>query len=314
MLRAVFYDGVKTRELNYEDAVRASALANGLVWLDVPSPGERDIRRLSKDFGLHPSAAEDWFAPLRRPGVKDYGGHLLLTLTVVDDDLETHDIFVFAGRHFILTFHHGEIATLKAAFRTASDTGANMTKGADYLLFCISDSLIDTFFPVLDGIDMRVAAIENKILADPRERVPTQLFEVKRQCLHLRKVLGPLRDIFTTLSRVDIPLIRPEMRPYFISIYDHILRLHDTVDTYRDLLTSALEVYLSAQSNRMNEVMKTLTIIATIMMPLTVITGIYGMNFRIPELEWRFGYHTVLFSMGLIVIAMLVWFRKRKWL
>lgn len=318
-MRSVYWNnGIKGKDFSYEEAVRIAKAGEGLLWLDVDIRQDQEMHRLVADFALHPSAANDWAASHQRPRIKDFGSYIYVLLSAIsriDHETEMADVLIFVGKNFVITAHNKDIAPLGHLFESTSQAGAAISKGREYLLFYIADSLVDTFFPAFDKIDSRVANVESRILMDnPRERVLNNLFQIKRQCLYMRKVLGPMRDVFSTLSRVDMQLINPEFRPYFMSIYDHILRLFDTVDTYRDILSSALEVYLSAQSNRMNEIMKTLTIIATIMMPLTVVTGIYGMNFDIPELRWKYGYHMVLIVMALISAGMLAWFRHRRWI
>jgi len=251
-----------------------------------------------------------------RPKVKEFDTYLYVVLNCMDDSLhDAPSLAVIIGKNLLLTIHKDRLGPLDALLKQCAGETSLLSKGTDSVFLALADDIVNGFFPALDKMDGRVGFVESRVLNEGRERILNHLFLLKRQCLYLRKLLGPLRDVFSTLARMDTKFIRPALRPNFLSIYDHTLRLFETVDTYRDLLSSALEVYLSAQSNRMNEIMKTLTIIATIMMPLTVITGIYGMNFPgMPEFRWKFGYQSVMAAMGVITLGMLMWFRKRRWL
>lgn len=326
-MRFIHYDGTAVRgDLTYESAVAAfhsseaasatTCPSQGLLWVDLPSPSAGQLEGVIADFALHPSLGGDWSSVRHRPKAREFDNYLLVVLNCIDDSLQdARSLFVVVGRNLLLTIHKEAIGPLDALMKKCAGDASPMARGADYLLLMLADDIVDRFFPALDKIDGRVGYIESRVLNEGRERILNHLFLLKRQCLYLRKLLGPLRDVFSTLARMDSKFVRPVLRPQFLGIYDHTLRLFETVDTYRDLLSSALEVYLSAQSNRMNEIMKTLTIIATIMMPLTVITGIYGMNFPgIPEFKWKLGYQAVLAVMSAITVGMLVWFRKRRWL
>jgi len=316
-MRFAHYDGAAVAtDLTYESAVAFFNSSQGLLWVDLPNPSIPQLERVIADFALHPSLSGDWATVRHRPKAREFDNYLLVVLNCIDDSLQdARSLFVIVGRNLLLTMHREAIGPLDALMKECDRDSPPMARGADYMFLKLADDIVDRFFPALDKIDGRVGYIESRVLNEGRERILNHLFLLKRQCLYLRKLLGPLRDVFSTLSRMDSKFVRPMLRSQFLMIYDHTLRLFETVDTYRDLLSSALEVYLSAQSNRMNEIMKTLTIIATIMMPLTVITGIYGMNFPgIPEFKWKLGYQAVLAVMAVITVGMLVWFRKRRWL
>jgi len=316
-MRFVHWDGtVRARDLSRDDALRAFRSAQGLLWVDLANPSPRQLEQAVEDFSLNSSLASEWVDAHPRPKVKEFETYLYVVLSCMDNRLqEAHVLAAVIGRNLLLTVHKSGLSVLDALLRRFAGDASLPSKGPDHVFLALSDDIVDGFFPALDKMDGRVGFVESRVLNEGRERILNNLFVLKRQCLYLRKLLGPLRDVFSTLARMDSKFIRSALRPQFLSIYDHTLRLFETVDTYRDLLSSALEVYLSAQSNRMNEIMKTLTIIATIMMPLTVITGIYGMNFPgIPEYRWKFGYQAVLATMGIITLGMLVWFRKRRWL
>ncbi len=316
-MRFIHWDGTfRARELSSDNALKAFRSAQGMLWIDLANPSPQQLQQVVEDFSLHPALVNDWVDAHPRPKVKEFETCLYVVLSCLDSTLqETHNLAVVVSRNLLLTVHKSSLGVLDTLLRQFAGDTSLPSKGPDHVFVALAGDIVDGFFPALDKMDGRVGFVESRVLNEGRERILNNLFVLKRQCLYLRKLLGPLRDVFSTLARTDSKFIRTALRPQFLSIYDHTLRLFETVDTYRDLLSSALEVYLSAQSNRMNEIMKTLTIIATIMMPLTVITGIYGMNFPgIPEFRWKFGYQAVLTTMGIITLGMLVWFRKRRWL
>lgn len=187
-------------------------------------------------------------------------------------------------------------------------------KGADFFLYEIMDGLVDDYFPILDDFDETIDNLEREAFDNPTRATLDNIFTIKRAVTSLRRIIGPQRKIFVRLSRDPFSVISRITAPYFRNVYDHLYRIGETAETFKDQSAGLMEAYLMIVSNRLNEVIKVLTLLATIMLPLTVITGIFGMNFEtMPALKWQYGYYFVLGMMGLVVIALLFYFRKRKW-
>jgi magnesium transporter len=192
---------------------------------------------------------------------------------------------------------------------------AVMAKGADTLLHIVVDSLVDNYLPVLDVMDYRISNIETQIMKNPNQNILNNIFTLKKEVLNLRRFIAPQRDTVNFLSKEEYPFIHPKTRVYFRDVYDNMIFINDTIDTYRDVLNSALDVYISTVSNKTNEIMKVLTMIATIVMPLTLIAGIYGMNFKhMPILEWEYGFISISVIMAILGLGMIMYFKRKEWL
>jgi len=190
-----------------------------------------------------------------------------------------------------------------------------MSKGMDFLLYEIMDRLIDNYFPILDDFDEVIDELEYEAFHNPTRETLDRIFKLKRDVTSLRRITGPQRDIFNRLSRDSFPVISRRSAPYFRDVYDHLARISDLSDSYKDLTAGLMEAYLMVVSNRLNEIIKVLTLSATIILPLTVITGIYGMNFDfMPGINWRYGYFFVLGVMAMVGLGLLFFFKKRKWI
>jgi magnesium transporter len=206
------------------------------------------------------------------------------------------------------------IPSLKTAWERAEKNLSIMAGGSDNLLYQVIDSLVDNYFPVIDMLDTRIDKIENEVFSNPTESTLKQIFSQKNDILFLRRAISPQRETINLLAKGDHSFISPATGIYFRDIGDNLMFILDTIETYRDTLSSSLDAYLSNITNKTNEIMKTLTVIATIMMPLTLITGIYGMNFKyMPEITWKFGYLGAYAIMALVACGMLIYFKKNKW-
>lgn len=186
--------------------------------------------------------------------------------------------------------------------------------GSDYLCHAILDRLVDEYFPLLDQMDETIESLEDQVLANPTTDTLSKLLESKHELMSLRRIISPQREVMNRLSRDDFPMIDQQSRLYFRDIYDHLVRLQDLSESLRDIVSGALDIYLNSTSLRLNEVMRSLTIVSTIFLPLTFVAGIYGMNFEyMPEIHWRYGYIFVWVIFILIIVGMLAWFKHRKW-
>jgi magnesium transporter len=289
-----------------------------LIWVDLEAATEQESTLLSRYFNFHPLAIEDCISETLLPKVDDFGDYLFLVLhgaRVSEKGLSTMEINFFLGPTYLVTYHDEPSRSINNAKDRCHKNSLSITRGVDFLLHEILDGMVDNYFPVLDHLDEAVDQVEEEVFKRPEQGTLNKIFNLKKEVMHLRRVTGPQREILNRLSRDPFPVISPKAAIYFRDVYDHLARISDLSESYRDLVSGALEAYLSVISNRLNEIMKVLTIFTATLMPLTVITGIYGMNFQnMPELQSRYGYYGILGIMALIAAAMLLYFRKKKWL
>ncbi len=232
------------------------------------------------------------------------------------NELEIEQVSLIIGANFIVSFQEkkGDVfETIRVRIRNGK--GKVRKEGADYLAYALVDAIVDSYFIILEKMGGKIEDIEEKLVADPTTETLQTIHNLKRDMMFLRRSVWPLREVISGLERTGSPLIKETTDIYLRDVYDHTIQVIDTIETFRDMTSGMLDIYLSSVSNRMNEVMKVLTIIATIFIPLTFIAGIYGMNFKyMPELEWHWGYFAALLIMVIIGVVMLINFRKKKWL
>ncbi|GEA14765.1 magnesium transport protein CorA [Moorella sp. E308F] len=286
------------------------------TWLDLVQPAPAELDLLTDLFHFHPLAVEDCRHPHYRPGIAQYDEYAFLTLRCVKAGQRslTTALNVFLGPRYIVTVHQEELEFVTKLWRQYRQDPQLFQKGTDFILYSLLEPLTETFFTFFDRTEGKIEYLEEEVFRRPTRQILNQVFTLRRQAIKLRKILGAQRDILNLLAYPEFKLVKPENRVFFLDIYNEMLRLIDQVETFHDLASSTLEIYLSLTSNRLNEIMKVLTVITTIMMPLTLIAGIYGMNFRyMPELEWRYGYFTVLGVMAMLAGVMLFFFRRKGW-
>ena len=327
-------DGVFDEERDASLEPSVDALRTGTtVWLNVDGLGHADtLRRIGERFSLHPLALEDVVNVHQRPKFEAYDDHLFLIVrmpvaTEREGDaqapvLRTEQVALFVGRGFVVTFQEiaGD-AFEPVRHRLRHATSALRRRGADYLAYALVDAVVDAYFPLLEAYGERLEALETDVLARPERDHVATIHDLKRDLLTLRRAVWPMRDMLAALRREDTPLIDEHTRVYLRDCEDHAIQLIDMIETYREIASGLVDIHLSSLSNRMNEVMKVLTIIATIFIPLTFVAGIYGMNFdpsvgpwNMPELGWRYGYPTVLALMLVVAFGLLAWFRRMGWI
>jgi len=297
------------------------ATENALVWVDAQHASAEELDLLRAEFSLHPLALEDATVRHERPKFEEFDGFLLIIFYAFTFEVERavitiHQVSIFAGRNYILTLHDSDMPVLDDVSTRWCHAHAHIkTPAAALLVYSIVDSLVDQYLPIIDQLSERIDAIEDAIFARFDADTLQQIFRLKRDLLLMRKVLTPERDVLNALMRRDTPIYDQETARYFQDIYDHLLRVLDSVDTFRDLLTSALESHLSMLSNRMNKIMKTLTGWSIILMGMTLVASIYGMNFvHMPELRWQLGYLYALGLMAAIGIGLGYLFKRIDWL
>jgi len=279
------------------------------------------IEKIGKHFNIHPLILEDIMNTNQRPKVEDLEGFLFVILRMhsnnpADEDFTTEQVSIIITENCVISFQEQEgdlFDPIRERIRTGK--GRIRSMGTDYLAYTLIDTVVDNFFLVLEQIGELTENLEHEVIENPVPEVLQKLHALKRNLLFLRKSIWPLREEITKLQRTESPLITPSTNLYLRDVYDHTIQIIDMVETMRDIITGLLDMYLSNVSNKMNEVMKVLTVIATIFIPLTFIAGIYGMNFvYMPELQLRWGYFAVLGLMGVIMLCMVWFFWKKKWL
>jgi magnesium transporter len=293
---------------------------HNVVWADVSDPTSQDFIELAEEFNFHPLSIEDCQQTHQRPKVEEYQGYYFIVLYEAElvgphDHLELRELNIFLGANYLVTVHSRPIRAIETANRLWPEWSDRAEHGAGLLAYLLMDAIVDDYMPLLDILSERMDDLEDQIFGEFKPESIEEIFRIKKQLLHLRRSITPLRDVFNTMLRREQPIFARETHVYFQDVFDHIIRVADTIDTLRDMLSSTMDAYLSVQGNRMNIIMKRLTSIATILMSVTLIAGIYGMNFgRMPELEWKYGYVFALSWMLLIGVGLYIYFKKRKWL
>ena len=292
------------------------------TWINVTGVHDVDaIAEIGGHFGLHPLIQEDITTTSQRPKIEDYESHVYLVLRMIRYDAQakqitTEQVSLILGPSYVITFQErdGDVFD-PVRERIRSAKGRVRKLGVDYLFYALLDAIVDSYFGVLEGIGERVEALEDRVMADPVPATLADIHDLRTQVVFLRKSVWPLRDAVSALEKSESGLVRKGTKVFLRDVYDHTIQLIDTIETYRDVASSLFEMYLSMVSNRMNEVMKVLTIIATIFIPITFVAGIYGMNFEhMPELKHPWAYPAVWAVMIGVVLVMLAYFRKKRWI
>ena len=302
------------------DAIgRLCSNASNIVWVDVSDPTSQDFDNLAKEFGFHPLSIEDCRHQHQRPKVEEFPGYYFIVLYEVDlseaGRLHLGELSIFLGQNYLVTVHSQPIRAIQTAERLWRSWTDLAERGTGLLAYLLIDAIVDEYLPLLDTLSDQMDSLEDQIFADFQAEAVEDIFRIKKELLILRRAVTPLRDVFNTLLRREQPLFSRETHTYFQDVFDHLIRVADTIDTLRDMIGSMMDAYLSISGNRMNMIMKRLTSIATILMLVTLVAGIYGMNFDyMPELKWRYGYVGALLSMVMVGLAIYSYFRKIKWL
>jgi len=295
------------------------------TWIHVQGSAEADtLRELGRIFDLHPLALEDVVLGDQRPKTERYDAQLFMILAdpeVRDGRVQVHQVSLFLGNRFVISFHSGPKDPFGVVReRLRHPEGRMRSRGPDYMFYALADLIIDRGFPCLEALGDRVENLEDKLLQNPTRETPRELQSIKRDLLLLRRKLWPQREAVNAVLRDEGRLLTDETRVYLRDGYDHAIQVMDLVESYRDVTAGLLDLYLSSVSNRLNEVMRVLTVIATIFIPLTFITGLYGMNFHnpdspwdMPELHWYWGYPYALGLMVVVAAGMLVYFKRKGW-
>ncbi len=308
--------------LESDEAIRDNLQRDDtLTWLDVDRDALDQLRPFADLVHLHPLALEDAASLHQRPILNRYGDTFFLVMyeLVIDDNgttIHSFPISFFVGRNYVITSRDIERSTLDdVAERWRAFAQDVQAKNSGFLLYTLIDAIVDNYFPALDILGDRLETLDDALTADRDRQIQIQVHEVRKQMFELRRVLAPGRDVLNELIRRDTPLVNSETMNYFGDVYDHMLRVLDWIDAYRDMATTLFEMQLSLASHRLDQVIRTLTVWSIILMVATLIAGIYGMNFRhMPELEWLYGYPAALGLMLALSLILLTYFRRRRWI
>lgn len=309
-----------TKDVLADDISDLCLMNQNIVWADVSDPTSEDFLELAKEFNFHPLSIEDCRNEHQRPKVEEYRGYYFMVIYEAElvgehDKLELRELNIFLGKNYLVTVHSRPIRAITTAQRLWHEWTDRADHGAGLLAYLLTDAIVDDYMPLLDLLSENMDDLEDKIFGDFQPDVIRDIFRIKKQLLYLRRAVAPLRDVFNTMLRREQPIFPRETHVYFQDVFDHIIRVADTIDNLREMLGSTMDAYLSVSGNRMNMVMKRLTSVATILMSVTLIAGIYGMNFdHMPELKWKYGYIFALLSMVVTGFGLYVYLRKVKWL
>jgi magnesium transporter len=339
-------DGSLQERLEPDDIDSFIAVEKNLLWLDVDTAVTRDLGLLQREFGFHALALEDALRPHQRAKVETYDGYTFVVFyaatlrerarrtfraqarrrarqrqqngartDAAPNLIELHQIAMFIGGNYLVTVHRGPLKELDEVSKRWHDNIHRIDRSIGALVYSLLDTIVDDYFPIVDKVADLVEDVEQSVFEDFDEAALEEIFTLKKALLNMRRVVAPERDVLNVLIRRDSPIFGEASLLYFQDVYDHVVRVSDSLDIYRDLLSSALDAYLSMASNRLNQVMKTLTSWTIPLMAASLIAGIYGMNFdNMPELHWRLGYVWALgWIVGLLVVIV-GYFRHKRWL
>lgn len=323
-IHLIDYDGNQLHEqedMQLEDCA-AFRETPSVSWINVDGIHDAEIiKEIGRQFDLHPLVIEDILHPGQRPKMEDFETFIYMVFNMLSYDEELQDVqseqvSLILTRHAVISFQErpGDIFDLiRDRLRTAK--GRIRRMGPDYLAYSLLDAVVDNYFSILEKVGEQIEELEGLVINEPLPDTMQEIHRLKREMLFLRKSVWPLRELINGIEKTESPLIKKSTLSYLRDVYDHSIQIIDTVETFRDMLSGLHDTFLTGISNRMNQIMKILTIIATIFIPMTFIAGIYGMNFEfMPELRWRWGYFTVLLVLLVMGISMLWLFKRKKWL
>ena len=293
-----------------------------ITWINVDGLHETDvIEKLGKCFDIHPLVQEDILNTDQRPKMEDYEKYFFFVLKMLSIDEKTHQIqseqvSLILGNNFVISFQEtvGDVFDYVRE-RIRKGKGRIRKMGADYLVYSLIDAIVDNYFSILEKIGDKVESMEHDVISDPNPELLQHIYNLKREMIYLRKSVWPLREVINGLLREDSKLIKKGTHVFLRDLYDHTIQTIDTIETFRDMISGMLDIYMSSVSNKMNEVMKVLTIFAAIFIPLTFIAGVYGMNFKyMPELSIQWAYPAVWIIIIIVSVSLLAFFKHKRWL
>jgi len=319
------YDETNYRQEEVAEVERCFELKTTptVTWINIDGVHDTAlIEKVGNHFGLHHLVQEDIVSTGQRPKFEDYDDYLFVVFRMLTYDeqeraIDSEQVSLVLGRNFVISFqeHVGDVFE-QVRERIKAGKGRIRKMGCDYLAYSLMDATVDNYFSVLERMGERIEVLEEKLVAEPDEKTLNEIHDLKSEMLYLRKSVWPLREVINGLEKSESDLISDGTNIYFRDVYDHTIQIIDTIESLRDMVSGMLDIYLSSLSNRLNAVMKVLTIIATIFIPLSFFAGVYGMNFKyMPELNWKWAYPLGFWVFIIVVVCgMLVFFRRKKWL
>jgi magnesium transporter len=318
---AAYVDGRRVADLDIDQIQSALATGDRFVWLGLYEPDQRLLRRVQQQFGLHDLAIEDAINAHQRPKLEVYEDSLFVVIRTAQmmgasRRLEFGETHIFVGRNFVVTVRHGSLQSHIGVRQRCESTPQALARGPGYVLYALMDFIVDQYVPIVTAIEDDVESLEDTILDNPAAGDATpRIYRLKRDLLALRRTVSPLVEVCNRLMRFDLPNIPEDARPYFRDVHDHVMRVNESIDTQRELLTTALEAHLSLMSVAQNEQMRRVTAWAAMIAVPTMIAGVYGMNFdHMPELSWTYGYYLSLAVMVGACSLLYLAFKRSGWL
>lgn len=326
MIRSAFYANPQTDKAKYdlspEEMRRVLKKEEALLWviLDMPTSDELDI--LKSVFHFHPLTIEDSEKDDGQPPkIDDFGNYVFIITRSIHADknltqMDAHELNIFLGANYLVTVTHvEEPLAINAVFDRLQRDERLSSFGADYLCHAVLDALVDAYTPVIDQMDEEIEKLEDKVLSRPHPKTMARILDLKHAIMELRRTVSPMREVMNRLSRDEFAVIDAQSRIYFRDVYDHLVRMLDLTDSIRDIVSGTMDIYLNSTSLRLNEVMRALTVVSTIFLPITFLAGVYGMNFThmFPTYDWKYGFAVFCLVCVLVAVGMLAWFRRKGW-
>lgn len=316
---AVYADGRKIGVVETEDISEIIKFPGQFIWIGLHDPDEPLLRKMQEEFGLHDLAIEDALRAHQRPKVEEYGESLFVVLRTAlleGTAIEFGETHIFLGPRYVVSVRHGASLSYKEVRTRCESTPGLLRKGPGFVLYALMDFVVDQYFPIVEALEEQLEALEEKIFGGNFSSETTQdVYALKRDLVAFKRAVSPLIDACNRMLRFDLSLVPEDVRVYFRDVYDHVVRINETIDTLRELLTTALEANLSLIAVRQNEDMKKLAAWAAMFAVPTMIAGIYGMNFEVmPELQWPLGYPMALLLMLGVCLSLFGWFKRSRWL
>lgn len=323
LIRVIDYDATNLQEKTVMQISECFPFRDTetVTWINIDGLGDsKIIEDLGKHFAIHPLIVEDIFNTEQRPKTEDLGQYLYIHLKMIsigntEPGIKIEHISLLLGPNFLISFQENIGDIFDPVRERIRKNGRIRKFGPDHLAYALIDAIVDNYFIVMEKLEGQVEDLDEELVTNPTQDSLQKINSLKKDIIFLRKSVWPLREVINTLERSDSPLVLESTAIYLRDVYDHTIQVIDTLETFHDMVSGMIDIYLSGLSNKMNEIMKVLTLIATIFIPLTFIVGLYGMNFRyMPEIEWEYGYYSVLIVMVLVVMAMLTYFHRKKWI
>ena len=303
------------------DTLNERMQPNKVNWIDVKGTHDFELlKKIGENFSIHSLIIEDIYSTNQRLKIDSFQDYLFVVLKAViyikDEILELEQVSFILGRNYVITFQEIESNLFDSIYNRIKGKKGRIRKfSADYLLYALLDILVDNYFLILEDLGEEINETQELLEHNPTNEILHKIYDYRKKILNVRKAIWPLREVINQLYKTDTDLVSDSTGIYFRDVYDHVFHIIDTIESYREIVSGMIELFMTSVSNKMNEVMKILTIISTIFIPLTFIAGIYGMNFQhMPELAWRYGYLIIICIMIIITIGMILFFKRKKWI